>query len=161
MRNSALFRPLLAAALGLASMTAASAQGLFDTPFFGGGYAPAPSYSYGGYGSSWREGAGVGGGVAIGGIGVSAGVGVGAVRYDQGYYYGGYQYPAGGYGGGDYRRAAYTAADVYVGPRPVYARPYYPPAPRPIYRPYGGYYNAAAYRPYGGPVRQCRCASLY
>lgn len=186
MRKSAIVRSLAGAATGLvamaafmgASLGAASAQGLFNEPFFGGGYTPAPSYSYGGYGSSWRQGAGVGGGVAIGGVG--AGVGVGAVGYDQGYYYGGYQYPAAGYGGGDYRRAAYSNADVYVGPRPAYARPCYPP-PRPVYRPYGavnygpagaggyygptgggGYYRQAAYRPYGGPPpRHCRCETLY
>ncbi len=135
---------VLSALVGLSAASAALAQD-FDQPFFGGGYAPAPSYPYGGYGQT----GGVGVGVGVGGLGL----GVGAVRYDQGYYYGGYQYPAAGYGGGQYRRPAYSAADVYVAappPRPVY-RAYYAPV---YYGPaYGWRYVAYAPR----PVARMRC----
>jgi hypothetical protein len=149
---------MVAVVIGLVAAGAAAQAQDFEQPFFGGGYAPAPGYAYGGYGQSY------------GGLGASVGVGVGvaagAVGYDQGYYYGGYQYPAGGYGGGPYRRAAYSAADVYVSggyPAP-YGRRY---APYPVYRPYargyyaptpayGGYYNAG-YSPYRGLRQRCQC----
>jgi hypothetical protein len=143
MRKSSAFRSLLAGAAVVLSAWGAAAQQAFDQPYYGGGYAPAPSYSYGGYGADWREG---------------PGVRVAPVRYDQGYYYGGYQYPAGGYGGGDYRRAAYTNADVYVGPTPAYARPVYKRYARNYYAPGGGeYYTSSRY---DAPRRHC-CRALY
>lgn len=138
---------------GLLTASAAQAQDL-DDAFFGGGYAPAPGYAYQGYGEGAR-------------------VGLGPDAYDQGYTYGGYQYPAGLYGGGDYRRAGYSAADVYVGYPPPYGRVHAPPYP--VYRPYArhfyapapGYYGApapvrggfysAGYRPYRALRQHCRC----
>lgn len=160
MRNIPDLKPFLLAAAGLAAASAAQAMDL-DAPFFGGGYAPPPGYAYShGYGAAAR----IGGGLPVD-----------AVGYHQGYYYGGYQYPAGGYGGGPYRRAAYSAADIYVSGgyasrygrayAPIYpgyrayARGYYAPmrgytyAPAPVY---GGYYNAG-YRPYRGLRQRCQC----
>lgn len=142
MRKSLALRSLLAGVASVLALGAASAQDVFNQPYYAGGYAPAPGYSYGGYGADWRE---------------SAGGRVAPVRYDQGYYYGGYQYPAGGYGGGDYRRAAYTAADVYVGPAPVYARPAYRPYAQSSYPQAGGYYTTSRY---AAPRRHC-CRALY
>jgi hypothetical protein len=130
------------AAASLLAASGALAQD-FDQPFFGGAYIPGPSYTYdGGYASV----AGVG--VGVGGIGI--GVGVAAVGYDTGYYNGGYQYPAGGYGGGPYRRAAYSAADVYV--TPVVARTVWRPVVRTHYVP------VTVYRPVR---RNCHCGDLY
>ncbi len=164
MRITPNWEPSLLAVAGILAASAAQALEL-DEPVFGGAYAPAPNYAYSrGYGEAAR----IGGGVSVAGIGVAAGVEVGAVGYDQGYYYGGYQYPAGGYGGGPYRRAAYSAADVYVNggyppPYPAYrlpyARGYYAPAPGYYYAPspvYGRYYNAG-YRPHRGVRQQCQC----
>lgn len=164
MRGISVFGRLLAGAASLLAVGAASAAD-FDSPYFGGPYAPAPSYAYGGDEQSYGE------GVDIGGIGIGAGMGVGVVGYDQGYYYGGYQHPAGGYGGGDYRRAAYSAADAYVSGgyyAPVPARPY--AVARPIHGPYApgyyapraSYYRTAGYQPYRhGPRRRCHCETLY
>ena len=114
----------------------ASAQD-FTSPFFGGAYAPAPAYGYG-------NGYGYGGG----------GIGVGAVGYDESYYHGGHQYQAGGYGGGPYRRAAYSAADVYTnsgyghGYGYSYGRNYV--VPQTAYRPYvrTHYVPVTTYRAY-------------
>ncbi|MGJ0505666.1 MAG: hypothetical protein ACR652_00745 [Methylocystis sp.] len=168
MRHTSLLWPLLAAAAGVLAASAAPAQGVFDQPYYGGGYAPAPGYAYGGYGGNGGYG-GYGGNGGYGGYGgaYQSYGGVAAVGYDQGYYQGGYQYPAGGYGGGDYRRAAYTAADVYVSaPPPSYARPC-ARAPRLAYPvrgyapPVGGSYTVANYRRPNGPRRRCHCETLY
>lgn len=74
--------------------------------------------------------------------------GFGAVTYDEGYYGGGaIQALTGFYGGGNYRRAAYSAADVYVNAGPAYA-------PAPPHVAYGGSYERSyvvpqtSYRPY-------------
>lgn len=157
---------LFAAAAGLLAASAAQAQD-FDEPFFGGGYAPAPGYAYSGWGRGYDN------RIRAGAYGVDAGAGYGPVAYDQGYVYGGYQYPAGFYGGGDYRRAAYSAADIYVGGYPppygrVQATPY--PAYRPYagraYAPARGYYGvphahgayySAGYRPSRGLRQRCHC----
>ncbi|WP_457796679.1 hypothetical protein [Methylocystis sp. S23] len=133
----------------------ASAQD-FTAPFFGGAYTPGPSYAYGG------------------GIGIGGGIGVGAVGYDEGYYQGGYQYPAGGYGGGPYRRAAYSAADVYVngGYATSYERAYvvpqtsYRPYVRTHYVPVTTYraYNTVHYQPvttYRVVRKRCNCETIY
>lgn len=125
----------------------------FTSPFFGGGYAPGPTYAsnYGGYGG-------------------------GAVGYDQGYYQGGYQYPAAGYGGGAYRRAAYSAADVYMNAGYAqgysYERAYvvphtaYRPYVRTHYVPVTTYraYNTVHYQPvttYRVVRKRCNCETLY
>ncbi len=143
------------AVAGLFSASGALAQD-FAAPFFGGVYAPAPNYVYG----------------------AGLGVGAGAVRYDEGYYWGGYQYPAAGYGGGPYRRAAYSAADVYMnagyaygyGPsygytyQRAYAVPYtsYRPYVRTHYVPVTTYraYNTVHYQPVTGyrvVRKRCNC----
>jgi hypothetical protein len=97
---------LIGAAASVLAASGALAQD-FEQPFFGGAYVPGPTANQGvGFVS------GYGAGVGLGPVGI--GGGVRAVGYDEGYYYGGYQYPAAGYGGGPYRRAAYSAADVYV-----------------------------------------------
>jgi hypothetical protein len=113
-KTTGVVAPLLATVMGLLAAPAAQALD-FDHPFFGGGYAPPPAAPYGGYAQIRVDDVVVRGRVRM-------------VRYDQGFYYGGYQYPAGGYGGGLYRRAAYSAADVYVGlpPCPVYRAAYAP-----------------------------------
>jgi hypothetical protein len=139
--------------LGLAGVTVgllvaggACAQD-FAAPFFGGAYAPGPSYAYGGYNG-------------------------GAVGYDQGYYQGGYQYPAAGYGGGPYRRAAYSAADVYMNAGYAYERTYvvpetvYQPYVRTYYVPVTTYrtYNTIAYQPvtrYRVVRKRCHYDTLY
>jgi hypothetical protein len=123
-------RTLVLAAAAALVAGGASAQD-FAAPFFGGAYGPAPSAAYAGYGGPARP-----------------------VAYDQGYYFGGYQYQAGGYGGGDYRRAAYSAADVYVSRRPrapayVVVERVYQPYIQTQYVPVTTYraYNTVAYRP--------------
>lgn len=136
---------LLAAALSLVSASGVHAQD-FTSSFFGGAYAPGPNYANGG----------------------------GAVGYDQGYYQGGYQYPAGGYGGGPYRRAAYSAADIYVngGYGQSYESAYV--VPQTVYRPYlrtqyvpvttYRAYTTVAYRPvtqYRVVRKRCNCETLY
>lgn len=149
---------LAGAAAGLLAASNASAQD-FTAPFFGGGYAPGPSYAYSGYN------------------GYQGGYDGGAVGYDQGYYQGGYQYPAGGYGGGAYRRAAYSAADVYRNAGyysygRTYERAYV--VPQTVYRPYVRThyvpvttyraYNTVSYRPvtqYRVVRKRCHCETLY
>lgn len=140
MRIASIVRPASFAAVlaGVLAAGAASAQDLTE-PFFGGAYVPGPNYAYGG-----------GGETVVGG-------GFGPVTYNQGYYMGGPQYPAGGYGGGAYRRAAYSAADVYVGPR-SYERAYL--VPQTVYRPVvrTEFVPVTAYR----VVRKrCNCETLY
>jgi hypothetical protein len=77
---------LVGAAMAVLAAASAAAQD-FQAPFFGASYLPGPNY--------------------IGPVG-------GAIGFDQSFYQGVSQYPAAGYGGGPYRRAAYSAADVYV-----------------------------------------------
>lgn len=154
MRFVSTIRPLLLAGAAACVLAAggASAQD-FTAPFFGGAYAPGPNYAYGGYG----------------------GVGA-AVGFDQGYYTGGYQYPAAGYGGGAYRRAAYSAADVYVNGgyadgatyERAYVVPqtYYRPYVRTHYVPVTTYraYNTVHYQPvttYRVVRKRCNCETLY
>jgi hypothetical protein len=124
------------AVAGLFAASGAEAQDL-DEPFFGGAYAPGPNYAY-----SSGDVTTTGVGVEVGPIGIGAGVRT--VGYNEGYYYGGYQYPAGGYGGGPYRRAAYSAADVYVTNNDCCACPPCATAYRPIVRAH--YVPAPAYR---------------
>ncbi|QGM98806.1 hypothetical protein [Methylocystis parvus] len=149
---------LAGAAICAISASGASAQD-FGAPFFGGSYAPGPSYAYGGYGG--------------GGIGLGGGIGV---AYNQGYYQGGYQYPAAGYGGGPYRRAAYSAADVYVNGGYAYDTSYersyvvpqtsYRPYVRTHYVPVTTYraYNTVHYQPvttYRVVRKRCNCETVY
>ncbi len=54
MRKSFALRSLLAGAASLLAVGAASAQNVFDQPYYAGGYAPAPGASYGGYGADVR-----------------------------------------------------------------------------------------------------------
>ncbi len=126
----------------------------FTAPFFGGAYAPGPNYAsnygYGGQGA--------------------------AVGYDEGYYQGGYQYPAAGYGGGPYRRAAYSAADVYQNGGYAYGSTYersyvvpqtaYRPYVRTHYVPVTTYraYNTVHYQPvttYRVVRKRCHCETVY
>jgi hypothetical protein len=142
-----------AAACALAGSSACAQD--FTSPFFGGAYAPGPTYVYS----------------PFGGVGEPVG-------FDQGYFTGGYQSPAGGYGGGAYRRAAYSAADVYVnrGYAPVYASTYERAylLPQTAYRPYvrTRYVPVTTYRPYSTvhyqPVttwrvvrKRCNCETVY
>lgn len=92
-----------------------------------------------------------------------------------GYYGGGVYYaPTGGYGGGDYRRSAYSAADVYVPyyVEPVYERTYV--VPTTVYQPVvrTSYVPVTTYRPvqqvyyapttyYSAVRQQCRTETLY
>lgn len=152
------FLALAGAAAGVFAASEVSAQD-FTSPFFGGGYAPGPTYGYG-------AGVGFGGGIGVGG---------GAV-YGDSYYTGAYQHPAAGYGGAPYRRAAYSAADVYVnggyGYDQTYERAYV--VPQTVYRPYvrTHYVPVTTYRAYNTvqyqPVTQyrvvrkrCHCETVY
>lgn len=131
------------------------------------GGASAQEWGYGG--------AYVGAGVGFGGGGYGPGYGYGAVGYDEGYYGGGaIQALTGIYGGGGYRRAAYSAADVYTnaGYGQTYERSYvvpttvYRPVVRTHYVPVTTYraYNTVHYQPttqYRVLHKRCHCETFY